>query len=82
MWKYNSSFKSFSTIEYLNKMSEKRWELIYSNNIDLGRCIFKRKIIKKKIEICTCKSVETTDIARWSGIYHHVTCKKPLYENI
>ena len=29
-------------------------------------------------ETCNCNNVESTDVATWSGAYHHIICGKPL----
>lgn len=33
---------------------------------------------KEEIECCACESVETTDVVKRGGVYHHILCKKPI----
>ena len=59
--------------------SEWNYMLIHKTWVQFKFCeCSKKEKVKEEIEICICESVETTDVAKWDGVYHHVLCKKPI----
>ena len=71
----------FEDVVNNNRTTYSAVELILDHvltNYDLKSSKSSSKDLIKQSKICTCESIETTDVAKWNRVYHHVLCKKPI----